>query len=111
MHISHLDRVAVNYGGRVIFRDLSWPIGDHDRIGLVGPNGAGKSSILKLLAGALTPDEGSVTRQRGIRVGYLPQEVSLSADTTLYQTAASLPPELAKVEAELARIESRLGDP
>jgi ABC-type molybdenum transport system ATPase subunit/photorepair protein PhrA len=51
MHIIQLDRIAVNHAGREIFRDLSWSIGDRDRVGLVGPNGAGKSSLLKAIVG------------------------------------------------------------
>ncbi len=47
MHIINVDRITINHAGRVIFRDLSWAIGDRDRVGLVGPNGAGKSSLLK----------------------------------------------------------------
>ena len=60
MHIINIDRITVNYTGREIFRDLTWAIGDRDRIGLVGPNGAGKSSLLKTLAGVYQPDAGEI---------------------------------------------------
>jgi len=42
MHVIHIDRLTVSHAARLIFKDLSWSIGDHDRIGLVGPNGVGK---------------------------------------------------------------------
>src|SRR5258705_5005835 len=111
MHIINIDHITVNYTGREIFRDLSWTIGDRDRIGLVGPNGAGKSSLLKTIAGVYQPDAGNVGIQRSVRVGYLPQEVRLSSGRTLLDEAMMLPPELAEVESELNRIEAALADP
>ena len=111
MHIIQLDRITVNYAGRVIFSDLSWAIGDRDRVGLVGPNGAGKSSLLKLITGDVLPDAGAVIRARGVSVGYLPQDVHLTPGRTLIEEALVPPPDLAEVEAELARIEAQLGDP
>jgi ATP-binding cassette subfamily F protein 3 len=111
MHIIHLDHITVNYAGHDIFRDLSWSIGDRDRTGLVGPNGAGKSSLLKVVAGAYQPDSGKVTRTGRASVGYLPQDVDLTPGRTLLDEALTLPPELARVEAELTDIETLLGSP
>src|SRR5688572_20571047 len=111
MHIINLNNIAINHAGRVIFRDLSWVIGDRDRVGLIGPNGAGKSSILKAIAGEITPTAGTITRQRGVSVGMLPQEAALTPGHTVIEEALVLPPELAALEAELARIEAQLGDP
>ncbi|HEX3052816.1 MAG TPA: ATP-binding cassette domain-containing protein, partial [Aggregatilineaceae bacterium] len=65
MHIIQLDHLTINHAGREIFRDLTWAIGDRDRVGLVGPNGAGKSSLLKAIMGEVIPDSGSIVRMRG----------------------------------------------
>src|SRR5437773_3029380 len=111
MHIIQVDRVSINHAGRVIFRNLSWPIGDRDRVGLVGPNGAGKSSLLKAINNEIQPDGGTIVRMRGVTVGYLPQEVRLTPGRTLLDEAMIAPPELAQGEAELARIEAQLSDP
>ncbi|MFN8419321.1 MAG: ABC-F family ATP-binding cassette domain-containing protein [Anaerolineae bacterium] len=111
MHIINIDHLTINYAGREIFRDLTWAIGDRDRVGLVGPNGVGKSSLFKAILGIVTPESGAVIRQRGVTVGYLPQEVSLPSVQTLLDVALVLPPELAQVEADLARIDEQLGDP
>lgn len=111
MHIINIDRITINHAGREIFHDLSWAIGDRDRVGLVGPNGVGKSSLLKTIAGHYQADAGSVNIIRGIRTGYLPQEVHLTPGKTLWEEAALLPPELEAVEVELARIETALADP
>lgn len=111
MHVIQLDHIAVNYAGRVIFNDLSWAIGDRDRVGLVGPNGAGKSSIFKAIMGLVEPDSGAVIRARGISVGYLPQDVEMDTGRTLIEEVMILPPNLARVEAELDAIEAQLGNP
>lgn len=111
MHIININNITVNPAGRPIFKELSWVIGDRDRVGLVGPNGAGKSSLLKALVGEYQPDEGVITRMRGVSVGYLPQHVALREGVTLYEEAILLPPALAAAEAELSDIEARMADP
>lgn len=111
MHIINIDHLVINHAGREIFRDLSWAIGDRDRVGLVGPNGVGKSSLLKAVAGIDQPHGGRVGVMRGIRVGYLPQEVTLPPGKNLWEEACSPPSELAAVEAELTRIEAALAEP
>jgi ATP-binding cassette subfamily F protein 3 len=73
--VIQLENVAKSYGGQRLFIDLSWRIGDHERIGLVGPNGAGKTTLCRLLARVEEPDAGRVIRDRGMTVGFLPQEV------------------------------------
>ncbi len=111
MHIIQINNLTVNHAGHEVFSGLSWLIGDHDRVGLVGPNGAGKSSLLRALAGEVQPDAGSIVRMRGVSVGYLPQQVTLTPGRSLIDEAMTLPPPLAAVESELAQIESRLSDP
>ena len=103
--------VSLNLAARQILSGLSLEIHDDRVIGLIGPNGAGKSSLLKLIAGEFTPDAGTLTRAKGITVGYLAQEPILDPDKTALEEALSAVPELAQIEADLARIEVRLSDP
>ena len=77
MVVLQLDRVSLSLAGHPILREVSWQLGERDRVGFVGPNGAGKSSLLKLLVGELTPDRGQFTRPRRVSIGYLPQQVEL----------------------------------
>jgi ATP-binding cassette subfamily F protein uup len=73
--------IGKSYGGRSLFRGLSFGICKGDKIGLIGPNGAGKSTLLKILSGSDTPDEGVVSRTKSVRVGYVPQETLFPAQT------------------------------
>jgi ATP-binding cassette, subfamily F, member 3 len=111
MHIINLHQLTVNLAGHEVFRDLSWAIGDRDRIGLVGPNGAGKSTLLKLIVGDIKPDSGHMSRIGPVSVGYLPQEVRLPSAESLIDAAMIPPPALAAVERALDAIEERLGSP
>lgn len=66
--------LSKSYGGRLLFKDLSFGILAGNKIGLIGPNGSGKSTLLKILANLESPDEGLVVRNRSLRMGYIPQE-------------------------------------
>jgi ATP-binding cassette subfamily F protein 3 len=70
------------YGPKILFDSVDWLVTPNDRIGIVGANGTGKSSILKVLAGIDGLDSGSISTQKGVSIGYLPQEgLSLSGRT------------------------------
>jgi len=111
MIILNVNNITVNFAGREIFRNLSWAIGDKDRVGLVGPNGAGKSSLMKVMVGKVTPDAGHLSKSNKIEVGYLPQEIDLEPGITLLDAALVPPPRLAHVEAEIDQLEDQLGQP
>lgn len=66
--------ISKTYGSRELFKDISFGIFKGDKIGLMGPNAAGKSTLLKILAGLETADEGTVTTTRSAKIGYVPQE-------------------------------------
>ncbi|MDX2161119.1 MAG: ABC-F family ATP-binding cassette domain-containing protein [bacterium] len=111
MHIIQLHHITINHAGREIFHDLTWAIDDRAKVGFVGPNGAGKSSLLKAVAGEITPTKGTITTMRGVSVGYLPQDVRLPAGITLFEAACQPSPDLAAVTAALEAVEARLSDP
>ncbi len=65
--------LSKSFTPRPLFEGLSFGLFEGERTGLIGPNGTGKSTLLKILAGLETPDEGKVAARRGLRVGYLEQ--------------------------------------
>lgn len=74
--IIHAGNLGVSFGEDEIFSGLSFSIERGDRTALVGVNGAGKTTLFRVMAGLMEPSEGTLVVARGIRVGYLPQEMS-----------------------------------
>lgn len=77
MALISLQDVSLGFGGPLLLENVNLQIERGEWVGLVGRNGMGKSTLLKLLHGDLTPDDGSVSRQQNARTAYLPQEVPL----------------------------------
>ena len=102
MSLVAASQISLAYGPKVLFDRAGFSIGPHDRIGLVGANGTGKSSLLKILAGQLSPDSGELTFRRGARVGYLPQDVTSLPDLPLVESVLATVPGRAALEQRLA---------
>lgn len=82
-HLLGAEALHLRYATGVVLESVTLGVNDGARIGIVGRNGDGKSSLLRLLAGALTPDSGRVTRRSDLRVGLLDQADTLDPDSTL----------------------------
>jgi ABC transport system ATP-binding/permease protein len=77
------DRITMSRPGRTLFEDLSVTVSAGDRLGIVGLNGTGKSTLLRVLAGHVEPESGTIRRGRGARVAMLDQEAALPDGTAL----------------------------
>ncbi|MDO4211736.1 MAG: ABC-F family ATP-binding cassette domain-containing protein [Bacteroidales bacterium] len=78
-----VEHLKVEFAARPLFDEATFVVNKRDRIALVGKNGAGKSTMLKIIAGLQQATAGTVARQRDVSIGYLPQVMVLSDDTTL----------------------------
>jgi len=93
--------LSKGHAGRVLFEDVSLQVNRGDRIGLIGANGAGKTTLFSLILGEQTPDTGDVTMQRGVTLGFLPQESAPSADETVLELATNVSPAMEEVRRAL----------
>src|SRR3984957_1288241 len=76
-----LEHVVLNGSERAILEDLTLTVSSGDQIGVVGINGVGKTTLLRIVAGVLTPDSGQTRRSRDVRVSFLEQIPSLPEGT------------------------------
>ena len=84
-----ISEISKSYGSKELFSDVSLTINRTDRLGLVGPNGAGKTTMFKIILGQEEPDSGMVTRQRGMTLGFLPQESAPAGEETVLELATA----------------------
>ena len=104
-----LEHIAVQFGERVLFRDLSVLIAPHSRIGVVGSNGSGKSTLLRIIAGLQQADSGSVMKARYVTVGYLPQDGGATSRRTLYEEVQTAFENILDVQQKAEEAHRRLG--
>ena len=98
-----VNNLSVFLGGKDLFDNVSFMIDKKDRIGLVGKNGAGKSTMLKAIMGLLPPSGGTVSSQKGVTIGYLPQEMK-------HNNGARIIDEVESANSKITTIEQRLDE-
>jgi len=101
-----LSQLSKSFAGRTLFSDVSLQINREDRIGLVGPNGAGKSTLFSLILGEASPDEGRVTLEKNVTMGFLPQESAPAGNETILELACATSPEMSRVQQAIQRHEA-----
>ncbi len=105
-----INNLSVNFTGDYLFKNVSFVVGDRDRIGLVGKNGAGKSTLLKILHKIQEPESGEITITAGHRTGYLPQELYGHYETDIWEETLSAFEEQRNLERKINRIAQELSD-
>src|ERR1043166_6539082 len=98
------------YGPKVLFNDIDWLVTPNDRVGVVGANGTGKSSILKVLAGLDGLDSGSISTQKGLSIGYLPQEGLSLSGRTVFAECMTVFASLRALEEEQEALAQRMAE-
>lgn len=95
-----LQNAGKRYAHKVLFENLDWMITAQDRIGLVGANGTGKSTLLKIIGGLETLDSGELNLQKGIQIGYLPQDGLSLTGRTIFEECMSVFDHIRDLERE-----------
>ncbi len=103
-----VENLKVEFGARPLFHDVSYVVGDKDRIALVGKNGAGKSTMLKIIAGLQQPTSGAVSIPKEMTIGYLPQVMKLADTRTVRQEAETAFEDIHKLKAEVERLNNQM---
>lgn len=85
-----LENVRFGYEDKILFEKVNAVISEGERVGLIGANGEGKTTLLKLMSGALQPDEGRILKKSGLKIGYLEQNGGLESAKTVYEEMRSV---------------------
>ena len=106
-----LDNVSKQVGHQILFIEASAALQKGEKIGLVGPNGAGKTTLFRMISGQEPPDEGQVSLDRGITIGYFSQDVGeMSGRSAVAEVMDGAGP-VSVVAAELKELEAAMADP
>jgi ATPase subunit of ABC transporter with duplicated ATPase domains len=109
--VIRLDQISKQHGPQILFVEASAALFRGEKIGLVGPNGAGKSTIFRMITGEESPDEGQVSIERGLTIGYFSQDVGEMAGRSVVAEVMAGAGAVATVAAELQHLEAALADP
>lgn len=108
MSLVAVSNLSLTFMERKIFHETGLQVEPGDRIGLVGPNGSGKTTLLRLINGEISPDTGEITRGRGIKIGYLPQDVHTVLIGKLLQSILDSIPGRLGIRGEIIQTEESL---
>ena len=106
-----LDNISKQHGHQILFIDASMGLQKGEKVGLVGPNGAGKSTIFRMIAGQDRPDDGQVSIETGMTIGYFSQDVGeMSGQSAVAAVMDGVGP-VSELATEMAKLEAAMVDP
>ncbi len=106
-----LDNISKQHGHQILFIEASAALQKGEKIGLVGPNGAGKTTLFRMITGEEVPDEGQVSTDRGVTIGYFSQDVGeMSGRSAVSEVMEGVGP-VSEVAIELHQLETAMADP
>ena len=106
-----LDNISKQVGHQILFIEASAALQKGEKIGLVGPNGAGKTTLFRMISGQELPDEGQVSVDRGVSIGYFSQDVGEMAGRSAVTEVMDGAGPVSVVAAELKELEAAMADP
>lgn len=104
MNLFNLSDVGMEFGERTLFQNVSFTIGETDKIGLIGSNGTGKTTLFKILLGKMRASSGEVFQNKQTTIGYLEQHTNLTSDKTVLEEVLSVYDDVIAIEEELSSI-------
>ena len=106
-----IESVSKQNGHQILFIEASAALHRGEKVGLVGPNGAGKTTLFRMITGTDEPDEGRVSVDRGISIGYFSQDVGEMRGRSAVSEVMDSAGPVSSVAAELKELEAAMGDP
>lgn len=105
-----VSNISIRFSGELLFENVNFLINPSDRIGLVGVNGAGKSTVLKIIAKVTEAASGEIIAPRDTSYGYLPQEMHIDSELSIYEEALTAFTELKEIEKKIVHLTQEISN-
>lgn len=106
----NIHNLSISFQGEYLFDEITFKLGQGDRIGLIGKNGAGKSTMLKILSKEQEPDTGQIASDKDLKIGFLKQDIDFDFGKTVLEEAYEAFKEIKECESKLEHINTQLAE-
>ncbi|WP_242202635.1 ABC-F family ATP-binding cassette domain-containing protein [Aestuariivivens insulae] len=106
----NIHNLSISFQGEFLFEDITFKLGNGDRVGLIGKNGAGKSTMLKILSREMEPDTGQIATDKALKIGFLKQDIDFDFGRTVLEESYEAFTEIKALEAKLEDINTQLAE-
>ncbi|GAL90386.1 ABC-F family ATP-binding cassette domain-containing protein [Jejuia pallidilutea] len=106
----NIHNLSISFQGEYLFEDITFKLGNGDRVGLIGKNGAGKSTMLKILSKELDPDSGQIAADKTLKIGFLKQDIDFVFGRTVLEEVYEAFEEIKQLEAKMEGINTQLAE-
>ncbi len=106
----NIHNLSISFQGEYLFEDITFKLGNGDRIGLIGKNGAGKSTMLKILSKEMEPDTGQIAADKELKIGFLKQDIDFILGRTVLEEAYEAFTEIKTLEAKMEAVNTQLAE-
>ena len=106
----NIHNLSISFQGEYLFEDITFKLGNGDRIGLIGKNGAGKSTMLKILSKEMEPDTGQIAADKELKIGFLKQDIDFILGRTVLEEAYEAFTEIKQLEAKMDAVNTQMAE-
>lgn len=106
----NIHNLSISFQGEYLFEDITFKLGNGDRIGLIGKNGAGKSTMLKILSKEMEPDSGQIAADKELKIGFLKQDIDFVLGRTVLEEAYEAFTEIKQLETKMEAVNTQLAE-
>ena len=106
----NIHKASIFFQGEPLFSDITFRLGNGNRIGLIGKNGAGKSTLLKVISGEIEPSSGQIAKEKDVNIGFLKQDLDFEFGRTVLEESYLAFSEIIAIEKQLSFINTQLAE-
>jgi len=106
----NIHNLSISFQGVYLFEDITFKLGNGDRVGLIGKNGAGKSTMLKILSREMEPDTGQIASDKELKIGFLKQDIDFVLGRTVLEESYQAFTEIKELEGKMEHINTQLAE-